>query len=380
MKVLYISHESVLNGAPKSLLEFIANIYTKGIQPIVVVPCGGKLKTELNKLKIRVRIVPFQQCIYTGKYGIEENIKYWKVNTVAVKKIIEIIHKEKVEIVHTNSMAVNVGAIAAYLTKVPHIWHFREYVEEDFHYKRINPILTYVLVRNSACCIAISKGVRRKYYKKYRVDSVKLYNGINSGLYYAPVRESVENTRQKKLLMAGTIAEGKGQWDAIKAIEMLVKKGLSIQLDIVGNGRIDFIDSLKEYVKMNGIEQNISFTGYTDELQKLRLNADAVLVCSRSEAFGRVTAEAMLAGKIVIGSASGGTMELIGTQEERGYLYTWNNVNELAEKIQYVIEHSDEVLKKEKMAQDFILKLTDLENYTDKIKEIYQKVLKESFL
>ena len=65
----------------------------------------------------------------------------------------------------------------------------------------------------------------------------------------------------------------------------------------------------------------------------------------------------------------------IGKHEERGYLYTWNKPEELAEKIEYVLTHPEEVIDKEKRAQKFILGLTDLDAYTDKLKNIYYKIL-----
>ena len=182
-------------------------------------------------------------------------------------------------------------------------------------------------------------------------------------------------TGRIRLIIAGGISEGKGQWDAIRAVEILLKKGMDIYLNIVGDGVALYVNSLKKYVKQKNMNQYIVFTSYTKNLQQMRLNSDIILVCSRMEAFGRVTAEAMMAGKIVIGSSSGGTYELIGKHEERGYLYTWNNPEELAGKIEYVIGHSEEVIEKEKKAQNFILKLTDLDVYTDNIKKIYQKVL-----
>ena len=123
------------------------------------------------------------------------------------------------------------------------------------------------------------------------------------------------------------------------------------------------------------MEINILFYRYTKELQAMRSNSSMVLVCSKREAFGRVTAEAMMSGKIVIGSNRGGTRELIGANKERGYLYTWNNPKELAQKIQFAISNPSETIKREKRAQEFVLRLTDLENYTDKLERIYQKIL-----
>ena len=72
--------------------------------------------------------------------------------------------------------------------------------------------------------------------------------------------------------------------------------------------------------------------------------ADVVLMCSRFESFGRVTVEAMLAGKPVIGAASGGTAELI-QDGETGLLYEPGNHDELAMKIEYLFEHPEKRLQ-----------------------------------
>jgi hypothetical protein len=56
--------------------------------------------------------------------------------------------------------------------------------------------------------------------------------------------------------------------------------------------------------------------------------ADALLMCSRCEALGRVTIEAMLLGKAVIGANTGGTPELI-TNGVTGLLYQYGDIEDL---------------------------------------------------
>ncbi len=375
MNVLYISHTAELNGAPKSLLEFVVRIREKQIHPIILVPDRGMLKAELDKEGIDVRIVSYQGSVYSGRFSIANYTRYLKENFQAIKKIIEIIRKEKIDIVHSNSLAVNAGAIAAHLACIPHVWHFREYLKDDFGFKRFDPVLDQYLIRKSDCCIAISKDIKRVYKKKYGVDAVLMYNGMNSQLYYEPIDQKTDRTGKTNIIIAGSILQGKGQWDAIRAVEILKKEGQEVCLNIVGDGLPAFVNELKRYVKKHQMEKNILFYRYTKELQAMRSNSSMVLVCSKREAFGRVTAEAMMSGKIVIGSNRGGTRELIGANEERGYLYTWNNPKELAQKIQFAISNPSETIKREKRAQEFVLRLTDLENYTDKLERIYQKIL-----
>ena len=375
MKVLYISHESELNGASKSLLEFVSKIKDRGIHPIVVIPSRGKLRFELDKVKIDTRIVAYEMCAYRGRYSMNDYIRYYKKNFIAIRKIIQIIKYENVDLVHSNSLAVDVGAVSACLAKVSHIWHMREYLKEDFNLTCINPTLDNWLMKRSNCCIAIALGIQKKSMERYGIKAIQLYNGIDEKLYYYPVGNQENKIYKNQLMIAGSISAGKGQWDAIRATEILIKKGICVHLNIVGDGAYEYVGELKKYVKQKNMGENITFMPYKNNLKQLRRDSNAILVCSKMEAFGRVTAEAMMTGKIVIGASSGGTKELIGKHEERGYLYTWNKPEELAEKIEYVLTHPEEVIDKEKRAQKFILGLTDLDAYTDKLKNIYYKIL-----
>ena len=48
IKVLIISHSSGMVGAEKSLLLLLRHINRKLIEPIVIIPRDGPLKTEIN--------------------------------------------------------------------------------------------------------------------------------------------------------------------------------------------------------------------------------------------------------------------------------------------------------------------------------------------
>ena len=60
-----------------------------------------------------------------------------------------------------------------------------------------------------------------------------------------------------------------------------------------------------------------------------------------SEAFARVTVEGMLCGKPIIGARSGATPELV-KDGFNGLLYEPGNHQDLAEKVKYLIDHSEE--------------------------------------
>lgn len=99
---------------------------------------------------------------------------------------------------------------------------------------------------------------------------------------------------------------------------------------------------------------------------------DIALVASCSEAFGRVTVEAMLAGMLVIGADVAGTSELI-CDGVNGILYEAGNLESLEKTIETVIHDAD---KMRKIAQNG--HITAINDYTiGKCSEEIYKIMQE---
>lgn len=126
------------------------------------------------------------------------------------------------------------------------------------------------------------------------------------------------------MAIVGTLHEGKGQEDEIRAIGELVRRGIKAHLYILGEGDPKYKQHLDDLIDKNGIKANVSFLGYIPKAVQVMQHVDVVLICSRMEAFGRVTVEAMRVGTPVIGTRSGGTAELI-RENFNGFLYTPGN-------------------------------------------------------
>lgn len=103
-----------------------------------------------------------------------------------------------------------------------------------------------------------------------------------------------------------------------------------------------YLEQLKEMVKSDNLEPYVKFIDFRANPYPVVNQADIVLVCSRMEAFGRVTLEAMLLKKPVIGTNTGGTVEQV-TEGFNGLLYTPGDCHQLAEKIGYLIEHREKI-------------------------------------
>ncbi|MDD2357530.1 MAG: glycosyltransferase family 4 protein [Thiovulaceae bacterium] len=148
--------------------------------------------------------------------------------------------------------------------------------------------------------------------------------------------------------MVGRINEAKGQHLLIKAVELLVKKGLNINAYFVGHPmKESYLDTLKREVKERNIEKNIHFLGFMKNPHHFYQVCDAVVLASKRETFGLVLIEAMQACTAVIGSNSGGVVEIID-DEKTGLLFENQSYESLEKKIELLI---NDVALKEKIAK-----------------------------
>lgn len=374
--VLYISHIASVNGAPKSMLDILTGLDKKIFHPYVLLPGHGSLEDELKLSHIEYYILDYKQSIRDNAKALTWD-KYWdfyRGEAEAVNGVCLLIKKLNIDIIHTNCSTIDIGALASVIMKKPHVWHVREFVEEHFGWKFVNLVLQKMLMKRSFV-VSISRAIGDMVRVRYGVKTKVLYDGMDSRGWYEPIDNNRGKERTTKLIIVGSILEEKGQKEAVEAVALLLEKGYNISLSIVGDGKKEFKDELKLIANENKIGKAIHFIPFTKNLKEIWQMHDITLVCSKCEALGRVTAESMLGGIPVIGSNSGGTLELIGENEERGYLYEKGNIKGLADRIEYVILNINEVKTKVARAQKFAMKEFDREQYTRRLERIYAQVV-----
>ena len=371
LNVMYICKDLGIGGATLSLIDTLEQM--RGyVNCIVVIRQQYDIIYHLEKLNIQYYIVPFE-C----DYGLKENnsLEKMELNFIedydSAKHLVEIIHNEKIDLIHINSSVSNVGAIAGLMAGIPYIWHIRELIHDHFNCCYYNEDLKRELFNKAARIISISDCVKKKVLETYKIESIRMYNGLDIDKYENVIDD--KNTYNRNFLMAGIISEEKGQWDAIRAVEFLIKKGYTdIKLYIIGNANEVFKWSVEKYVKRHDLNNNIYFISFKEDLMLFRKKVSYSITGSKMEALGRSTIEAMLAGNIVIGADTGGTKELIGLEEKRGYLYEQGNYENLALVLEKVINESDAIKKRiQKSAQIYAIKEFDSVKYCKELYQVY---------
>lgn len=378
MKIMYISNESEIGGAAKSLLDMLEEV-KKNVEPIVVIPGKGMMEECLDNLNVEYHIVPFSAEYISLSNNIKDNENYhYMDNYEAALKIVSIIKDKKIDVIHSNSSMSNVGAMAAIMTNIPHVWHIREFLGKKYGYDFLNKEMKIDLLHKAGKVISISNCVKEIFLNDYGIDSICLYNGLDLEKYKVEIKNDVAKPEVYNFLMAGSVFEGKGQMEAVKAFNMLIKEGMNnIRLTIIGAQEEQYTWLLKNYIKEKNISNYIQIKSFHRDLSNLRKNTIFSLTCSKFEPLGRVTLEAMLAGNIVIGANSGGTLEIIGSKQERGYLYEQGDYISLANTIKEAINDTEEKKKFYRVnAQKYVMAHFNSKQYVKDILNLYKEVIK----
>lgn len=378
--IAFITHLPNLSGANQSLIELAKGLVATGqYSPLVYLGKPGILAQKLDDAGIDYKIIPYKNDIKGNNSYIRTQLKaFWNIR--AVKQLAKDFVNENVALVHNNSYLVSIGMQAAKKAGIPYISHLRDFVWEDHGIILERPEKSRQLMDKADAVVAVSHAVAAKYQPTIPHPIQVIYDGVDKSDYdinlaARPAFKANENEVQ--LYIAGRIHPGKGQLEAIKAVEILNQnRPEKIRLIIIGHPTDrSYAEGLTDYVSERNLD-NIEILDYVDDLRKLREQSDIGLVCSKLEAMGRVTVENMYSGCLTIGANSGGTAELIG-KNQYGLLYEVGNPSDLADQISYALDHKSDMQQTIVRAKTFVEETFDNQIYSQKIQELYQKILQK---
>ncbi len=115
----------------------------------------------------------------------------------------------------------------------------------------------------------------------------------------------------RRVVMLGSLSDEKGQQDAVRAVSAARNEGVPLTFDLYGNADPQELERLNSLIESLGSADFIRHRGVTMNPLSVFASADISLVCSRNEAYGRVTAESLSVGTPVLGYRAGGTAEIL---------------------------------------------------------------------
>ncbi len=348
--ILFISDGDGKYGASQSMKQLISGLleYCEGVEISVVLPARVKAADYYRQLgchTYRIMYEPFYQSIMEEKWKmpfkfIIRGTEYLLGRCFGIFCLSRKMDMGAIDIIHSNSSREDFGAMLALKYNKPLIWHIREFGDKDF--KCFSFRRNYIELMNESAWkfIAVSDIVQRHWIKK----------GLNAGKFSRVYDGVVTNTKKKveyardkkiKFVMLGALRETKGQYQVIQACRLMTKRERAkLSIDIIGGGTRAYTGKLNRMIKELKLESVIHLLGYRNDMGSSLSRYDCGFMCSKSEAFGRVTAEYMMAGLPVIASNTGANPEIV-MEKENGVLYQWNDIRDLKRKIVFMLDNPE---------------------------------------
>ncbi len=341
IKILYIQVPPA-GGSLIALYEMVNHLDKQLIEPVILCYYKNKFSTNLEAIEGCRVIYLFENLgspVINSSPGKSYNsiINYLNLQLTAIKKILfsdktevrklyEVIIKEKPDIIHhNNDILLNRNCVrAANKTNIAQIIHNRSLA--GYGNNRADFFLDRLLIKKINFHINITQAVSNHFNTLFRLpgcNSVVMHDVIDINRYKpAEANIALKNELGIKdgehvITCIGRLTKWKGQHVLIEAVNLLRNQFPKIKVLLVGPddegaGSRSYADKLKQMIADYRLEDIIILTGNRTDIPEIINISDIIVHTSiKPEPQGLVIVEALLCRKKVIASNTFGSGELI---------------------------------------------------------------------
>jgi glycosyltransferase involved in cell wall biosynthesis len=234
--------------------------------------------------------------------------------------------------------------------------------------------IIFLMLRKAQHIIAVSKYVESKIRYLTKGEIFTIDNALEK-IYF----NITFPTAAKQLLFAAAdiTKRRKGLLLTLKAFNIIKANIPDVILHVAGGiSDKNYLNTIKRYLKRNGIEKGVVFLGQLSPNRLAQEYADCSLFLSSSkfETFSLVIAQALAAGRPVIATKSGGPQSLID-EGETGFLVEYNDIEKFAEKVIWLLNNDEARSQMGKNAKQVARERFAQEVVVEKTKKVYRYVL-----
>lgn len=329
-KIFYLITSSVMGGAEKQLYELTTNLNKDKFEILVCTIKGEKDGSLLENLR--------KQGIKTKSLDINAKWQFYKLT-----KLYFVIRKFKPDILQSFLYFDNIVArFFGKITGIPIIISGQRNAETRRSWLRnfldkITLPFTDLIVSNSEAGKKIL--IDREKVSKEKIKVI--HNGIDLKVFKNQEHKSLKD--ELTIGFVGHLTKQKGVKYLLRAIKDLKEKRDDFVLKIIGNGpeRIN----LEKLTKELGLVDKVKFLGHKENAWKYMSGFDLLVLPSLWEGLPNVIMEVIACRVPVVATNIGGVPEII-KDGETGFLVEPKNSEALAEKIEYVLNLSEEEREK----------------------------------
>ena len=371
-RILFVDHTPFVGGAQLVLADHIRHLDRTRFVPLVA--CSRQVPSLAERYRMagaEVHLIPIGRLRTTSTVAILRLMH-------AAWTIRGLIRREKVEIVVANtSRAAYVCSLAVLGTGVPLIWWVRDFLYGRRLFRRLQRIPKKI--------ICVSRAIRDYYGGNHENRFAVVYVGNDlhrrlDGVSAAALRTERERwgIRPTDVVVGfmGRLVAEKGPEDVVAAIEELHAEYPHLKLLVVGTGgeqQGDVEERLRHDVSTRGLGY-IVFAGHqTDEALYYQLFDVFVLSTRAREPFATSVVQAMMAGKPVVATSTGGTPEIV-FDNETGLLVRAHAPGEIAQALRRLLEDQELTSRIARAGQKYVLQRNREEITTAQIEKLYSEI------
>lgn len=340
--VLLLDHSGELGGGELSLFDYAS---TTRLPVQVAVFESGPFVDRLRDAAVAVEVISAGAVL-----DVRRNNGIAKVLGIIpslTRSIVALSRRMRgAQLVYANSQkALVVAALANGIARRPLIWHLHDIMTAAHFSGTMRRVAISLSNRFATHLIANSHATEVSYRQAGgKLPVTVVHNGINAAPFAdvdravvraALVRDTGIPEGAPIVALFGRLSSWKGQDVAIAAIAAVP----GAHLVLVGSAMFGdgaFEAALRRDVTARGIGDRVHFLGFRNDVAALMSGVDVIVHASTApEPFGRVIAEAMMAGTPVIASAAGGATEIV--EDGTGLLVLPGDVDALASAIRHLI-------------------------------------------
>jgi glycosyltransferase involved in cell wall biosynthesis len=321
-KILYLQSTSEISGTDITLLRTVELLDRRRFEPHIVLHREGPFTEEYRRVGCQVHLLPSMRQM-TFHRGIGYFVRCILGYPFAVAQIVSLIRREKINLVHTNTIHNPYGFLAALLSGKPHLWHIRELVVQSPFFRSLERGVVRCF---STRFIVMDNAIAEMFLKRgggLPANIAKLYDGVDLEVFHpgvsgSRIRQELGIAEETPLIgMVGRLDPAKGPDLFIETAARVLKVRPDCRFWLCGGevqGHEGFGKALRQKVERQGIQNQVFFTGWRyrfREIPEVYGALDICLTCPRyPEPYGLWCIEAMASGVPVVTFAQGGPAEL----------------------------------------------------------------------
>lgn len=315
MKMAFANHSADTAGAERSLLNVLGVIAERGHEIDVWLPCSGPLVERLEGIDgaaVRLHRRSSHRWMSRRGSGLVGLVRIAQAG-LDTAGFVRDLRRVQPDLLVVNTSVTPAPLAAGALLRIPTVVIVRESLQTNPTLRSLLPksMIVAALARWSTQVVTISRYVSEQLapWPEGVPEPVVRHPGVSIDPLPRVPRADGDHT--VRLLLLGSIGGDKGQLDAVHAATGAIQRGADLRLDMYGDGVPEEITALRAAVADSGQTRRLALHEPVSDIRPLLACADAVVMASRNEGYGRVTVEALQAGVPIVGYRAGATTEIL---------------------------------------------------------------------